>query len=88
MMRHTHDTTAEALGARWTHATDLLANEARTFGESGLTPFARRRAARRIQALERVARRAMADYRRALQRELGEALHRDIESSTHRGKPS
>lgn len=88
MMKHTRDTSAEALGARWIHATDLLANEAQTFGRSGLTQFERRRSVRRIQALERVARRAMADYRRALQLELGDALHRDVEASTRHSKAS
>jgi hypothetical protein len=70
------EATPEALGARWTHATDLLAREARQLGASGLTPLERHRAVRRIQALERVARRAMNDYRVALERELGAALTR------------
>jgi hypothetical protein len=77
------EATPEALGARWTHATDLLAREARQLGEHGLTPFQRRRAVRRIQALERVARRAMNDYRIALERELGTAL-REAPSSAGR----
>lgn len=70
MVRRTRETTPEALGDRWIHATDLLAREARTFAGSGLGPVERRRSVRRIQALERVARRAMADYRRALERDL------------------
>jgi hypothetical protein len=74
MVRRTREATPEALGARWIHATDLLAREARSFGERGLTPMERRRTTRRIQVLERVARRAMNDYRLALERELGESL--------------
>jgi len=70
MTKHTREATADALGARWTHATDLLAHEAVVFGRSGLGPFERQRSIRRIQALERVARRAMSDYRQALEREL------------------
>jgi hypothetical protein len=74
MIARLSEATPEALGARWTHATDLLAREARQLGERGLTPLQRRRAVRRIQALEKVARRAMHDYRTALERELGTAL--------------
>jgi hypothetical protein len=81
MTKHTRDTTAEALGARWTQATDLLAHEAVRFGRSGLPPFERRRSVRRIQALERVARRAMNDYRGALQRELAQSLTGDRKAS-------
>ena len=74
MVTRTREATPEALGARWIHATNLLAREARSFCERGLTPMQRRRTTRRIQALERVARRAMADYRLAVQRQLGESL--------------
>ena len=63
------ESTPEILGARWTHATDLLAFEARRLAERGLTSFQRHRTVRRIQALERVARRAMHDYRVALERD-------------------
>jgi hypothetical protein len=74
MIRRIRETTPEALGARWTRATDLLAREARLLGEGGLRTLPRRRAVRRIQVLERVARRAMHDYRIALERELQNAL--------------
>jgi hypothetical protein len=84
MVRRTRETTPEALGARWIHATNLLAREAQTFSERGLTPLQRRRTTRRIQALERVARRAMNDYRLAVQRELGESLARGIRDAEGR----
>ena len=74
ILRRQADANPEVLGARWTHATDLLADEARRLAERGTTALQRRRAVRRIQALERVARRAMRDYRVALERELGESL--------------
>ncbi|HEX4441194.1 MAG TPA: hypothetical protein VH854_14045 [Thermoanaerobaculia bacterium] len=80
-MRRTRETNPEALGDRWIHATDLLAREACAFGRSGLAPCERRRSVRRIQALERVARRAMNDYRQALQRELGASLTSDRKAS-------
>lgn len=67
--RHEPEANPDVLGARWTHATDLLADEARRLADRGLTVFQRRRAVRRIQALERVARRAMHDYRVALEGE-------------------
>ena len=69
MTRQERQATPEALGARWTRAIDLLAREARSFAGQELTPFERRRRVRRIQLLERVARRAMNDYRVAIQRE-------------------
>jgi hypothetical protein len=69
IVRRERDSSPESLGARWTHATDLLAHEARRLSETRLTPLERRRAVRRIQSLERVARRAMHDYRVALERQ-------------------
>jgi hypothetical protein len=74
IIRRTREATPAVLGARWTHATDLLAREAQLLGERRLTAFQRRRAVRRIQSLERVARRAMYDYRAALERELSASL--------------
>jgi len=74
MFRNTREATPEALGDRWNHATDLLAHEAQRLGAHGLTPFQRRRSVRRIQVLERIARRAMHDYRAALERELADSL--------------
>src|SRR4051794_6485466 len=70
MNRHSNEPASETLGARWTHATNLLGREARLFREGETTSLERRRAVRRIQVLERIARRAMNDYRVALQREL------------------
>ena len=65
----------EALGARWTRTTDLLGREARRLSERRLmTRLQRRRAVRRIQVLERIARRAMNDYRLALERQLGASV--------------
>jgi hypothetical protein len=84
MVRRTRETTPEALGARWIHATDLLAREARTFSERGLTRMQRRRTTRRIQALERVARRAMNDYRIAIQGELSASLSEAISEAASR----
>ena len=65
---------AETLGARWTRTTDLLGREARRLGERRLTRLQRRRAVRRIQVLERIARRAMNDYRLALEGQLGASV--------------
>ena len=65
------DASSLALGARWTRATELLGREARRLSESRLTRFQRRRAVRRIQVLEAIARRAMNDYRLALERQFG-----------------
>jgi hypothetical protein len=74
MITPTRGPNPQALGARWTRATDLLAREAQRLGASPLNRFQRRRAVRRIQVLERIARRAMNDYRVALERELDTSL--------------
>jgi len=60
--------TAEFLGARWARAVDVLGREARSLAHGDLTASERRRSVRRIQVYERIARRAMHDYRAALQR--------------------
>ena len=71
MITPTREVNAEALGARWARATDLLGREARRLSELRLTRWQRRRVVRRIQVLERMARRAMNDYRLELERQFG-----------------
>ena len=70
MITPTRESNPQELGARWTRAADLLVREAQRLSESRFTRLQRRRVVRRIQVLERIARRAMNDYRVALEREL------------------
>jgi len=70
MTPHTRTVTADFLGARWTRAVNVLGREARVLAGGHLTKFQRRRSVRRIQVYERIARRAMHDYRAALERAL------------------
>jgi hypothetical protein len=76
MITPARESNPEALGTRWTRTTELLGREAQRLSERRLTRLQRRRAVRRIQVLERIARRAMTDYRLALERQLGTSILR------------
>lgn len=57
------DVAAEVLHARWRRAVDLLWREAVRRRQARLDDRERRRSARRIRNLQRIVRRALAEYR-------------------------
>jgi hypothetical protein len=58
------DLTAALLYARWRRAVDLLWREAVRLRRSGLAAQERARSARRMKNLQRIVRKALADYHR------------------------
>jgi hypothetical protein len=60
----TLDLTAALLYARWRRAVDLLWREAVRLRQSGLAAQERVRSARRMKNLQRIVRKALADYHR------------------------
>jgi len=58
------DLTAALLYARWRRAVDLLWREAVRLRQSGLEAQERVRSARRMKNLQRIVRKALADYHR------------------------
>jgi hypothetical protein len=58
------DLTAALLYARWRRAVDLLWREAVRLRQSGLAAQERARSARRMKNLQRIVRKALADYHR------------------------
>jgi hypothetical protein len=60
----TLDLTAALLYARWRRAVDLLWREAVRRRQSGLAAQERARTARRMKNLQRIVRKALADYHR------------------------
>ena len=58
------DLTAALLYARWRRAVDLLWREAVRLRRSGLEAQERARSARRMKNLQRIVRKALADYHR------------------------
>ena len=58
------DLTAALLYARWRRAVDLLWREAVRVRRSGLEAQERARSARRMKNLQRIVRKALADYHR------------------------
>jgi hypothetical protein len=60
----TLDLTAALLYARWRRAVDLLWREAVRLRQSGLEAQERVRSARRMKNLQRIVRKALADYHR------------------------
>ena len=63
-MADTLDLTAALLYARWRRAVDLLWREAVRLRQSGLVAQERARTARRMKNLQRIVRKALADYHR------------------------
>ena len=63
-MADTLDLTAALLYARWRRAVDLLWREAVRLRQSGLEAQERVRSARRMKNLQRIVRKALADYHR------------------------
>jgi hypothetical protein len=63
-MAHSLDLAAELLYARWRRAVDLLWRETVRRRQARLDERERRRSARRMKNLQKIVRRALADYHR------------------------
>ena len=63
-MADTLDLTAELLYARWRRAVDLLWREAVRRRQSGLAERERARSGKRVKSLQKIVRKALADYHR------------------------
>jgi hypothetical protein len=73
----TLDRTAALLYARWRRAVDLLWREAVCRRQSGLAAQERARTARRMKNLQRIVRKALADYHRIeMERQRGAGARR------------